>query len=180
MLTLIRRYLEAGMMADGLVQPRREGTLQGGPLSPLLSNMLLTDLDRELEQRGQAFCRYADDRTIYVGSERAGARLLRSLTGFPSERLKLKVNEARSAVARPWRRRLLGYNMTAHSKPKLRIASSSRTRLTQTMEALVRGAPGRSVADTIQTLNPLLRMGGVLQADPDQAGIGRTRPLDQA
>ena len=113
-LTLIRRYLEAGMMADGVVQPRTEGTPQGGPLSPLLSNILLTDLDRELERRGHAFCRYADDCNIYVGSERAGVGLLQSLTGFLAERLKLKVNAAKSAVARPWQRKFLGYSLTWH------------------------------------------------------------------
>jgi group II intron reverse transcriptase/maturase len=89
-LTLIRRYLQAGMMADGLVQPRTEGTPQGGPLSPLLSNILLTDLDRELERRGHAFCRYADDCNIYVASECAGTRLMARLTQFLEQRLKLK------------------------------------------------------------------------------------------
>ena len=98
-LRLIRRYLEAGMMAEGLVSPRTEGTPQGGPLSPLLSNILLTELDRELERRGHAFCRYADDCNMYVRSQRAGERVLASLTRFISERLKLKVNAAKSAVA---------------------------------------------------------------------------------
>src|SRR5436309_2520477 len=106
-LTLIRRYLEAGMMAGGLVQPRTEGTPQGGPLSPLLSNVLLTDLDRELERRGHTFCRYADDCNIYVASERAGVGLLQSLTAFLGERLKLTVNASKSAVARPWQRKFL-------------------------------------------------------------------------
>jgi RNA-directed DNA polymerase len=156
-LTLIRRYLEAGMMADGLVQPRTEGTPQGGPLSPLLSNILLTDLDRELERRGHTFCRYADDCNIYVGSERAGVGLLQSLTGFLSERLKLKVNEAKSAVARPWQRKFLGYSLTWHQKPKLRIAAPSLDKLTEKVNALLRGARGRSLAATIQTLNPVLR-----------------------
>jgi RNA-directed DNA polymerase len=156
-LTLIRRYLEAGMMADGLVQPRTEGTPQGGPLSPLLSNILLTDLDRELERRGHAFCRYADDCNIYVGSERAGVGLLQSLTGFLSERLKLKVNEAKSAVARPWQRKFLGYSLTWHQKPKLRIAAPSLEKLTEKVNALLRGARGQSLAATIQTLNPVLR-----------------------
>jgi RNA-directed DNA polymerase len=156
-LILIRRYLEAGMMADGLVQPRTEGTPQGGPLSPLLSNILLTDLDRELERRGHAFCRYADDCNIYVGSERAGAGLLQSLTGFLAERLKLKVNVSKSAVARPWQRKFLGYSLTGHQKPKLRIAASSIERLTARVKVLLRGAPGRSLGATIQTLNPLLR-----------------------
>jgi len=156
-LTLIRRYLQAGMMADGLVQPRTEGTPQGGPLSPLLSNILLTELDHELERRGHAFCRYADDCNIYVGSERAGAGLLHSLTKFLAEQLKLTVNQAKSAVARPWRRKFLGYSMTWHKEPKLRIAAPSLRKLTDKVNALLRGARGRSLGTTIQTLNPLLR-----------------------
>jgi RNA-directed DNA polymerase len=156
-LTLTRRYLEAGMMADGLVQPRAEGTPQGGPLSPLLSNILLTELDRELERRGHNFCRYADDCNIYVASKRAGAGLLQSLTGFLSERLKLKVNVAKSAVARPWQRKFLGYSMTWLREPKLRIAVSSLGKLTEKVKALLRGARGQSLAATIQTLNPVLR-----------------------
>lgn len=156
-LALIRRYLEAGMMADGLVQPRTEGTPQGGPLSPLLSNILLTDLDQELERRGHAFCRYADDCNIYVASQRAGVGLLHSLTGFLGERLKLKVNAAKSAVARPWQRKFLGYSMTWHQKPKLRIAASSLERLTGNVRVLLRGARGRNLRATIQTLNPMLR-----------------------
>ncbi len=156
-LALIRRYLEAGLMADGLVQPRREGTPQGGPLSPLLSNILLNDLDWELERRGHAFCRYADDCNIYVGSERAGVGLLHSLTGFLSERLKLKVNVAKSAVARPWQRKFLGYSMTWHQRPKLRIAAVSLGKLTEKVKALLRGARGRNLETTIQTLNPVLR-----------------------
>ena len=154
---LIRRYLEAGMMADGVVQLRTEGTPQGGPLSPLLSNILLTDLDRELERRGHTFCRYADDCNIYVGSERSGVGLLQSLTGFLERRLKLKVNAAKSAVARPWQRKFLGYSLTGHRKPKLRIAVSSIERLTEKVNVLLRGARGRSLGTTIQTLNPLLR-----------------------
>jgi RNA-directed DNA polymerase len=156
-LTLIRRYLEAGMMADGLVQPRQQGTPQGGPLFPLLSNILLTDLDRELERRGHAFCRYADDCNIYVGSERAGVGLLHSLTAFLDERLKLKVNATKSAVARPWQRKFLGYSMTWHQKPKLRIATPSLQRLTEKVRALLCGAHGRHLATTIQSLNPVLR-----------------------
>jgi group II intron reverse transcriptase/maturase len=156
-LKLIRRYLAAGMMADGLVQPRTEGTPQGGPLSPLLSNIVLTDLDRELERRGHTFCRYADDGNIYVASERAGAGLMYSLTGFVAERLKLKVKAAKSAVARPWQRTFLGYSLTWHQRPKLRIAVSSRQKLTEKVKVLLRGARGRSLGATIQTLNPLLR-----------------------
>ena len=145
------------MMADGLVQPRTEGTPQGGPLSPLLSNILLTDLDRELERRGHAFCRYADDCNIYVASARAGRELLPRLTDFLAERLKLKVNAAKSAVARPWQRKFLGYSLTWHQKPKLRIAASSIERLTDKVKVLLRGARGRRLGTTIQTLNPLLR-----------------------
>jgi group II intron reverse transcriptase/maturase len=156
-LKLIRRYLEAGMMADGLVTQRREGTPQGGPLSPLLSNILLTALDRELERRGHAFCRYADDCNIYVGSERAGMELLHRLTEFLEQRLKLKVNVAKSAVARPWQRKFLGYSLTAHRKPKLRIAKPSLQKLTEKVKVLLRGARGQSLAATIQTLNPVLR-----------------------
>jgi group II intron reverse transcriptase/maturase len=156
-LKLIRRYLEAGMMGDGLVQPRTEGTPQGGPLSPLLSNILLTELDRELERRGHAFCRYADDCNIYVASERAGVGLLQSLTEFLEQRLKLKVNASKSAVARPWQRKFLGYSLTWHQKPKLRIAKPSLQKLTEKVRDLLRGAQGRSVGATIQTLNPVLR-----------------------
>jgi group II intron reverse transcriptase/maturase len=156
-LALIRRYLQAGMMADGLVQPRREGTPQGGPLSPLLSNILLTELDRELERRGHAFCRYADDCNIYVGSERAGVELLQGVTRFLAERLKLTVNVAKSAVARPWQRKFLGYSMTLHRKPKLRIAKPSLQTLTEKVRAALRGARGRSLATTILRLNPVLR-----------------------
>ena len=156
-LELIRRYLAAGMMANGLVMPRTEGTPQGGPLSPLLSNVLLTALDRELERRGHMFCRYADDCNIYVGSERAGVGLLDSLTGFLEQRLKLKVNQAKSAVARPWQRKFLGYSLTWHQRPKLRIAKPSRQKLTEKVRALLRGAHGRNLAATIQTLNPVLR-----------------------
>jgi group II intron reverse transcriptase/maturase len=156
-LTLIRRYLEAGLMADGVVSPWAEGTPQGGPLSPLLSNILLTELDRELERRGHAFCRYADDCNIYVASERAGTRLLQRLTGFLEQRLKLKVNGSKSAVARPWQRKFLGYSLTWHPKPKLRIAPASIEKLTEKVHVLLRGARGRRVAATIQTLNPVLR-----------------------
>ena len=156
-LKLIRRYLEAGMMADGLVQPRPQGTPQGGPLSPLLSNILLTDLDRELERRGHAFCRYADDCNIDVASERAGVGLLQSLTTFLEQQLKLRVNAAKSAVARPWQRKFLGYSLTWHQKLQLRIAAASLQKLTEKVRALLRGARGRSLDTTIQTLNPVLR-----------------------
>ena len=128
-LRLIRRYLEAGMMADGMVSQRTEGTPQGGPLSPLLSNILLTALDRELERRGHAFCRYADDCNIYVRSQQAGERVMASISRFLADTLKLTVNAAKSAVARPWERKFLGYSLTWHKAPKLKIAPSSLKRL---------------------------------------------------
>ncbi len=156
-LQLIRRYLEAGMMTDGLVSPRREGTPQGGPLSPVLSNILLTDLDLELERRGHKFCRYGDDCNIYMRSQRAGERLLASLTRFLAERLKLKVNESKSAVAPPWRRKFLGYSLSWHKAPRRRIATGSRKRLEQKIRMVLKGARGRSLRHTIDQLNPILR-----------------------
>ncbi|WP_439670903.1 reverse transcriptase domain-containing protein [Cupriavidus necator] len=156
-LKLIRRYLEAGLMRGGVVEARRQGTPQGGPLSPLLSNILLTDWDRELETRGLAFCRYADDCNIYVRSETAGQRLLAGMTAFLAERLKLQVNEAKSACARPWKRKFLGYSLTAHRQARLRIAPESLKRLTERVRELVRPGRGRSLAHTIAVLNPVLR-----------------------
>lgn len=156
-LKLIRRYLEAGMMANGLASPRSEGTPQGGPLSPLLSNIILDALDRELESRGLAFCRYADDCNIYVGSEQAGRKLLDGLTGWLWKALKLRVNQAKSAVAQPWQRMFLGYSMSWHRTPKLRIAQQSYRRFTAKMRALLRAGRGRSLVATIRSLNPLLR-----------------------
>jgi group II intron reverse transcriptase/maturase len=156
-LTLIRRYLEAGMVAGGLASPRVEGMPQGGPLSPLLSNIVLTELDRELERRGHAFCRYADDCNVYVGSRQAGERVLESLSRFLWERLKLKVNTLKSAVDEPWRRKFLGYSITWHRTPKLRIALASIKRFEQRVRELLRGTCGHSLAHVIEELNPLLQ-----------------------
>ncbi|PYE11926.1 group II intron reverse transcriptase/maturase [Paraburkholderia silvatlantica] len=156
-LKLIRRYLEAGLMREGMAQQRREGTPQGGPLSPLLSNILLTDWDRELERRGHAFCRYADDCNIYVRSKAAGERLLIGMTAFLAKRLKLKVNEAKSACDRPWKRKFLGYSMTVHRQTRLRIAPDSLQRLMGRVKTLLREGRGRRLSHTIETLNPVLR-----------------------
>ena len=156
-LKLIRRYLEAGLMRDGVVEARDTGTPQGGPLSPLLSNILLTDWDRELEQRGHAFCRYADDCNIYVRSEAAGQQLLASMTVFLKERLKLRVNDSKSACARAWQRKFLGYGLTAQRPTRLRIALESRQRLTGRIKELMRQGRGKSLAQTIAALNPVLR-----------------------
>jgi RNA-directed DNA polymerase len=156
-LKLIRRYLEAGLMEGGVVSARTEGTPQGGPLSPLLSNILLTDLDRELEKRRHRFCRYADDCNIYVGSERSGQRVMTAITAFLERRLKLKVNANKSAVARPWQRKFLGYSMTWHRKPKLRIAEPSRQRFAEKVRKALRARRGRNLKRVIEDLNPLLR-----------------------
>jgi RNA-directed DNA polymerase len=156
-LKLIRRFLEAGMMREGLVELRSEGTPQGGPLSPLLSNILLTDLDRELERRKLSFCRYADDCNVYVCSRVAGERVMRGIRTFIEEVLHLRVNTAKSAVARPWERKFLGYSFTAHRENRLRIALESVRRLMKRVRELLRAGRGRSLSHTIETLNPLLR-----------------------
>ena len=156
-LKLIRRYLEAGMMEGGVASMRTEGTPQGSPLSPLLSNILLDDLDRELEQRRLSFCRYADDCNIYVGSKRAGERVMQAITTFLEQRLKLKVNVSKSAVARPWERKFLGYSMTWHKKPKLKIAPQSRKRFVEKIRKTMREVRSRSLKQVIERLNPVLR-----------------------
>lgn len=157
-LGLIRRYLQAGMMQDGLAMPRREGTPQGGPLSPLLSNILLDDLDKELEKRGHAFCRYADDANIYVRSKAAGQRVMESLTRFLEQRLKLKVNQTKSAVDRPWKRKFLGYSMTMQAEPRLKVASASLKRLKDSLREELRQGRGRNLKWLIENrLTPKLR-----------------------
>jgi len=156
-LKLVRRFLEAGMMRQGLVEPRTEGTPQGGPLSPLLSNILLTDLDRELERRDLAFCRYADDCNIYVSSRVAGERVMRGIRIFLEEVLHLRVNAEKSAVARPWGRKFLGFSFTAQRETRLRIAPQSVQRLMQRVREQLRSGRGRSLSRTIEDLNPLLR-----------------------
>jgi retron-type reverse transcriptase len=139
MLKLIRAFLKAGVMEDGLVSAVDEGTPQGGPLSPLLSNLVLDELDRELEQRGHQLVRYADDCNVYVDSERAGQRVMESVTHFITHRLKLKVNQAKSAVARPWQRKFLGFSFTSERnrggesppRPSSALKSESANRRTE-------------------------------------------------
>ena len=155
-LRLIRRFLQAGVMRGGLVSARSEGTPQGGPLSPLLSNILLDDLDRELERRGHAFCRYADDVNIYVQSEAAGKRVLASITGFLEKRLRLRVNVEKSAVDRPWDRSFLGYSMTWHKTPRLKVAPESERRLRAKLKTAFRMGKGRNLPRFIEDLRPLL------------------------
>jgi len=137
-LTLIRGFLTAGVLADGLVGATEEGTPQGGPLSPLLSNLMLDVLDKELETRGLNFVRYADDCNIYVRSQRAGERVMASIERFLTERLKLRVNKAKSAVARPGKRKFLGFSFTSGTQPRRRIASQSLARFRSRVRELTR------------------------------------------
>jgi len=157
-LRLIRRYLQAGVMCDGLIKASMEGTPQGGPLSPLLSNIFLDDLDKELERRGHKFCRYADDCNIYVGSRKAGESVMASITRFLEKRLKLKVNREKSAVDRPWKRKFLGYSMTSNMQPRLKAASETVRRLKGKLKEIFRKGKGRNIGRLIEEdINPLLR-----------------------
>lgn len=156
-LLLIRRYLQAGVLEGGLVSQRVEGTPQGGPLSPLLSNILLDEFDKELERRGHAFCRYADDCNIYVQSKRSGQRVMANLSRFLEERLALKVNVAKSAVDRPWQRIFLGYSMTFHRKPRLKVAAARVKRFKAGVRKVCRRGRGRNIAKVIEELTPKLR-----------------------
>jgi RNA-directed DNA polymerase len=153
-LKLIRRFLEAGMMQDGVVTARTEGTPQGGPLSPLLSNILLTDLDRELEDGGIAFCRYADDCNVYVRSRRAGERVMAAMRRFLTNELSLRVNEAKSAVDRPSRRKFLGYSF--HGRRKLRIATKTIERMKQRVRELTRRDWSISLEERLRRLSRYL------------------------
>ena len=152
LLKLIRAFLSAGVMEHGLVSSSKEGTPQGGPLSPLLSNLLLDDLDRELEQRGLRFVRYADDCNIYVGSRRAGERVMRSVTQFLERKLKLKVNKEKSAVARPAERKFLGFSFTSGKQPKRRIAPKSLLRFKKRVRELTKRNRGVSLEQMVSQL----------------------------
>jgi RNA-directed DNA polymerase len=157
LLKLIRAFLNVGVMENGLVSPSVEGTPQGGPLSPLLSNLVLDELDRELERRGHRFVRYADDCNIYVRSERAGQRVMESLTRFITQKLQLKVNEAKSAVARPQERKFLGFSFTASPEVKRVIAPKALDRFKQRIREITRRAKGVSMETTMEELAPYLR-----------------------
>jgi RNA-directed DNA polymerase len=157
LLKLIRAFLNAGVMENGLVSPSVEGTPQGGPLSPLLSNLVLDELDRELERRGHRYVRYADDCNIYVRSERAGQRVMRSVTQFITQELKLKVNETKSAVARPQERKFLGFSFTAGPEIKRVIAPKALDRFKQRIREITRRAKGVSMQTTIEELAPYMR-----------------------
>jgi RNA-directed DNA polymerase len=156
-LTLLRAFLTAGVMENGLVSPVDEGTPQGGPLSPLLSNLVLDELDRELERRGHRFVRYADDCNIYVRSVRAGQRVMESVTRFISQKLKLKVNREKSAVARPQERKFLGFSLTRNRKPKRRIAPKAKVRFKQRVRELTGRTRGVSLEERVRELASYLR-----------------------
>src|SRR5271157_5882044 len=157
MLKLIRALLRAGVMENGLVSPVDEGTPQGGPLSPLLSNIVLDEFDRELERRGLRFARYADDSNIYVRSRRAGERVMESVKRFITTRLKLKVNDQKSAVARPWERKFLGFSFTAAREPKRRIAPKAIGRFKERVRELTRRTRGVSMERMAAELARYLR-----------------------
>ena len=157
LLKLIRAFLNAGVMENGLVSPSVEGTPQGGPLSPLLSNLVLDELDRELERRGHRFVRYADDCNLYVRSERAGQRVMESVTQFITQKLKLKVNETKSAVARPQERKFLGFSFSAGPEVKRVIAPKALDRFKQRVREIMRRAKGVSMKATMEELGPYMR-----------------------
>lgn len=177
MLKLIRAFLKAGVMEGGLVSRVDEGTPQGGPLSPLLSNIVLDELDRELERRGLRFARYADDSNIYVRSRRAGERVMASITRFITTKLKLKVNEAKSAVARPWERKFLGFSFTANREPKRRIAPQAVARFKAKVRELTRRTRGvsmeRRAAELARYLRGWIGYFGKCQTPSVLAGLER-------
>jgi RNA-directed DNA polymerase len=157
LLKLIRAFLNAGVMENGLVSPSVEGTPQGGPLSPLLSNLVLDELDQELERRGHRYLRYADDCNIYVRSQRAGQRVMESITRFITQKLKLKVNETKSAVARPQERKFLGFSFSTGPEIKRMIAPKALERFKHRIRDTTRRAKGVSMETTIAELAPYLR-----------------------
>jgi len=157
-LKLIRRYLTAGIMIDGLVSPSLEGTPQGGPLSPLLSNIVLDELDKELEKRGLNFVRYADDFVIYLKSHKAAVRVMSSITEFITKKLKLKVNEEKSAVSRPWLRKFLGFTFISMcGQTKIRLHKKTIKRFKERIRELTDRNSGKSLAQIIYKLNQYLR-----------------------
>ncbi|WP_107927136.1 group II intron reverse transcriptase/maturase [Lysinibacillus parviboronicapiens] len=156
LLKLIRKYLQAGVMINGVVSSTDEGTPQGGPLSPLLSNIVLDELDKELEKRGHKFVRYADDCNIYVKSKRAGKRTMASVQRFIERKLRLKVNEMKSAVDRPWNRKFLGFSFTKNKEPKVRIAKTSLERMKKKIREITSRKKPFSMEYRIEKLNQYL------------------------
>jgi len=157
-LQLIRKYLKSGIMKDGMATVRAKGTPQGSPLSPLLSNIVLDELDKELERRGHSFCRYADDCNVYVKSRKAAERLMTSLTKFIESKLRLKVNKIKSAIGRPVERKFLGYSYTVHRNPKIRVPKESIQRFKSKAKQIFRQGRGRNIVKLIEEkLTPFIR-----------------------
>lgn len=156
-LHLIRSYLQAGLFEGGVITQRVEGTPQGGPLSPLLSNILLDELDKELEKRNHTFCRYADDCNTYVRTRRSAERVMTSITTFLETRLKLTVNQDKSAVDRPWKRVFLGYGMTYHRTPKLKVGEKALDRIKAKIREISRKGRGKNLKRVIEEITPILR-----------------------
>lgn len=156
LIKLIRKYLQAGIMINGVVHESEEGAPQGGPLSPLLSNIILDELDKELEKRNHKFVRYADDCNIYVKSEKAGKRVMDSISNFIETKLKLKVNREKSAVDRPWKRKFLGFSFTVHKDPKIRISKESIKRLKCKIRELTSRSKPIPMEQRIEKLNQYL------------------------
>ncbi|WP_163152575.1 group II intron reverse transcriptase/maturase [Anoxybacillus sp. MB8] len=156
LLKLIRKYLQSGVMINGVGSSTLEGTPQGGPLSPLLSNIVLDEPDKELERRGHKFVRYADDCNIYVKSKRAGLRTMASIQRFIEGKLRLKVNEKKSAVDRPWKRKFLGFSFTYHKEPKVRIAKESLKRMKNKVREITSRKMPYPMEYRIQKLNQYL------------------------
>lgn len=175
---LIERYLRAGMIENGIEEQREQGTPQGSPLSPLLSNIVLDELDKELEKRGHCFVRYADDFQIYVGSRKSAERVMENLGNFIENRLRLKVNKAKSAVDRPWKRSLLGYSFTTNKLGKLKVSKASINRFKKKVKAKMRSGKGRNERAFIKRdLNPLLRGWMIYFSGSDVKGF--TKELDK-
>ena len=156
LLKLIRKYLQSGVMINGVVVDTEEGTPQGGPLSPLLSNIVLDELDKELEKRGHKFVRYADDCNIYVKSQRAGERTMKSVQKFIEKKLRLKVNELKSAVDRPWKRKFLSFSFTSHKESKIRIAKIALERMKKKIRKITSRKKPFSIEYRIEQLNQYL------------------------
>lgn len=152
-LLLIRKYLQSGVMVNGCCIATEEGTPQGGPMSPLLANIMLNDLDWELWRRGHRFVRYADDCNIYVKSRRAGERVMAGVKRFVEERLKLKVNTKKSAVDRPWKRKFLGFSFTIHKEPKITIAPKTKKRFKDKIRELTSRSKSQSMNKRIKKIN---------------------------
>jgi len=171
---LIRKFLQAGVMLNGCCVRTEEGTPQGGPISPPLANIMLNDLDKELTKRGHTFVRYADDCNIYVKSKRAGQRVYASISRFISDRLKLKVNEVKSAVDCPWKRSFLGFSVTACCQTKLRISNKTRERFKEHIRRLTNRSRSISMKERLEKLNSyLLGWSGYF-------GIAETKSVFQA